>query len=297
VSAYDDAVKSLVNGGYTHRIAREILAAVIAETRADDQRRWAARIREVGSAKGWSTWAAAYMDPDVEFVDTAMPSTETIVAELRRLDRAAGFREAAERLLAERRQHATRAVFCDGITYCADQLAQWADSLERQKDTSSGIQPAEGESTPAEPLIVSRYDTAMEPAPEEEPVFTVGAVAEDGQPVALLFDQETRTKVAGWLAPDAIAAVQLAHCTSFEIPWPGQWRPLLIHRSYAGGDRWWISDREGRRWHRDLGFVYEAMNEAEHTRTDTRFPLAEAWPLAHRIAAGEAPARAEGGES
>lgn len=51
------------------------------------------------------------------------------------------------------------------------------------------------------PLVVSRYDVAMEPAPGEEPVFTVGAIAEDGRPVALLFDPETRRKVAGWLAP------------------------------------------------------------------------------------------------
>lgn len=53
----------------------------------------------------------------------------------------------------------------------------------------------------AVPLVVSRYDVAMEPAPEEEPVLTVGAVAEDGSPVTLLFDPETRRKVAGWLAP------------------------------------------------------------------------------------------------
>jgi hypothetical protein len=53
----------------------------------------------------------------------------------------------------------------------------------------------------ATPLVVSRFDVAMEPAPEEEPVLTVGAIAEDGRPVALLFDEETRRKVAGWLAP------------------------------------------------------------------------------------------------
>ncbi|MDX2749620.1 hypothetical protein PV413_03360 [Streptomyces scabiei] len=51
------------------------------------------------------------------------------------------------------------------------------------------------------PLVVSRYDTAIEPAPEEDPVLTVGAIAEDGRPVALLFDEETRAKVSGWLAP------------------------------------------------------------------------------------------------
>ncbi|MGW3197152.1 hypothetical protein ACWDBD_21685 [Streptomyces sp. NPDC001118] len=33
------------------------------------------KIREVGTAKGWSVWAAAYLDPDVEFVDTGMHST------------------------------------------------------------------------------------------------------------------------------------------------------------------------------------------------------------------------------
>lgn len=52
-----------------------------------------------------------------------------------------------------------------------------------------------------EPLIVDRFDVAMEPALEDEQVFTVGAIAEDGRPVALCFDVEDRRKVAGWLAP------------------------------------------------------------------------------------------------
>jgi hypothetical protein len=212
----------------------------------------------------------------------------------------------------------------------------------------------------SEPLIVSRYDTAIEPAPEEEPVLTVGAIAEDGRPVALLFDEETRAKVAGWLAPadaDKTAELErlrrfasvtdrrhdeirarlatvdirdsaeawdlgmaiiatldgplhpdsdtatrgestpapaelLAHATAFEVPRPGNLLPLLLQRSYAGGDRWAICDREGRRWDRDDGWMYEGQHLDERTRTDTRFPLAEAWPLAHRIAAGEPPARA-----
>lgn len=50
-------------------------------------------------------------------------------------------------------------------------------------------------------LIVSRFDVAYEPAPEEEPVLTIGAIAEDGRPVALLLDEETRRKVAGWVGP------------------------------------------------------------------------------------------------
>ncbi|KUF18414.1 hypothetical protein [Streptomyces silvensis] len=51
-----------------------------------------------------------------------------------------------------------------------------------------------------EPLVVSRFDTAIEPAPEEEPVLTIGAIAEEGRPVALLLDVESRAKVAAWLS-------------------------------------------------------------------------------------------------
>ncbi|QQC89868.1 hypothetical protein [Streptomyces alfalfae] len=58
----------------------------------------------------------------------------------------------------------------------------------------------------ADPLIVDRFDTATEPAPEDEPVLIVGAIAADGQPVALLFDAEARAKVAAWLTPQADSA-------------------------------------------------------------------------------------------
>ena len=101
---------------------------------------------------------------------------------------------------AEVDQHLRRILAED--TYLSFQQAIGAQAMageaERGKDTS------DGESTPgpAEPLIVSRYDVVMEPAPEEDHVLTVGALAEDGRPVALLFDQEARRRVAGWLAPD-----------------------------------------------------------------------------------------------
>ncbi|AZM54137.1 hypothetical protein DMA15_17465 [Streptomyces sp. WAC 01529] len=52
-----------------------------------------------------------------------------------------------------------------------------------------------------DPLIVDRFDVAMEPAPEDPPVLIVGATASDGMPVALFFDVEDRAKVASWLAP------------------------------------------------------------------------------------------------
>ncbi|MDX2545885.1 hypothetical protein ACOT81_38135 [Streptomyces sp. WI04-05B] len=57
--------------------------ALVAASDAELLREWSVKIREVGAAKGWSVWAAAGMDPDVEFVGTGMPSTETVVAELR----------------------------------------------------------------------------------------------------------------------------------------------------------------------------------------------------------------------
>lgn len=82
-----------------------------------------------------------------------------------------------------------------------------------------------------------------------------------------------------------LAEKLLAHAAAFEIPWPGHPFPLWLQRSYTGDDRWWIGDGEGRRWHREYGFVYEGP-DSERTRTDTRFPLTEAWPLAQGIAAG-----------
>ncbi|MEV4033424.1 hypothetical protein [Streptomyces umbrinus] len=204
----------------------------------DVLRAWSAKIREVGTAKGWSVWAAAFLDPDVEFIDTDMPSTETIVAELRRLDRVAVLREAADMVhaMADPRCH------CGGCDSCAargyaDQLRRIADGEVQEKSTRDGSQPTVGIATPA--------------------------------PAALL-----------------------AHATAFEVPRPGNLVPLLLQRSYAGGDRWAICDREGRRWDRDGGWMYEGQHLDERTRTDTRFPLAEAWPLAHRIAAREPVARA-----
>ncbi|WP_406168914.1 hypothetical protein [Streptomyces sp. NBC_00996] len=92
-------------------------------------------------------------------------------------------------------------------------VGQWAERIGCAPKTPDAVVGAFRDEVlaehQAEPLIVSRYDVAMEPAPEEEPVLTVGAVAEDGRPVALLFDLEARAKVAGWLAPseDAVTFV------------------------------------------------------------------------------------------
>lgn len=58
------------------------------------------------------------------------------------------------------------------------------------------------------PLMVSRFDTAMEPALEDEQIFIVGAVDEHGHPVALCFDRDDRRKVGGWLMPDKTEAAE-----------------------------------------------------------------------------------------
>lgn len=75
-----------------------------------------------------------------------------------------------------------------------DVLFRMADKISR-----GAIRPPL--SKDADPLVVSRFDVAIEPAPEEEQILTVGCIAEDGRPVALLLNAETRAKVAEWLAP------------------------------------------------------------------------------------------------
>lgn len=79
-------------------------------------------------------------------------------------------------------------------------LVHYADSPnpELTADTLMANARREGEE---DVLVVTRFDTAIEPAPEEEQVLTIGAIADDGRPVGLLLDEETRRKVAGWLAP------------------------------------------------------------------------------------------------
>ncbi|SHI67129.1 helix-turn-helix transcriptional regulator [Streptomyces sp. 3214.6] len=127
------------NGG-----APETPEAVVEASESELLRAWAAKVREVGAAKGWSVWAAAFMDPDVPFVDTDMPSTETIVAELRRLDRADALERFADEINALGDDHELGPGWGDA----ADRARSKAASLRREKDTSGGHQPAEGESTP-----------------------------------------------------------------------------------------------------------------------------------------------------
>ncbi|MFI5687835.1 hypothetical protein [Streptomyces sp. NPDC051636] len=107
--------------------------------------------------------------------------------------------------LAEARTAAAAEQLVDDTDHPGDQgYRQAIDDV-----VSALTQLAEGDGREVTPLVVSRFDVAMEHAPEETPGLTVGGIAEDGRPVALVFDEETRAKVAGWLAPTADAASEL----------------------------------------------------------------------------------------
>ncbi|MYR28648.1 MULTISPECIES: hypothetical protein [unclassified Streptomyces] len=83
-----------------------------------------------------------------------------------------------------------------------------------------------GTPTP-EPLIVSRFDVAIEPAPEEDPVLTIGCIAEGGRPVALLLDPEARRKVHEWTRPGMppLGAPRRIRVVSTEAgAWRVRWR-------------------------------------------------------------------------
>ena len=87
-------------------------------------------------------------------------------------------------------------------------------------------------------------------------------------------------------APASRAAELLALATVLEIPRPGTAIPLQLRRSYGHTDRWAICDRTGRRWHREHGWVFEPQGiRDEALRDATRYTLAEAEPLARRLAA------------
>ncbi|WP_431781779.1 hypothetical protein [Streptomyces chumphonensis] len=110
------------------------------------------------------------------------------------------------RLLAELDAH-SRAREVERLRARVDELVQQRDDL-LVEDARAEMR-REPQLAPV-PLVVSRFDAVMEPAPEEPPVLTIGAVAEDGRPVALLLDPEARAKVARWLGADRAAVLRQA---------------------------------------------------------------------------------------
>ncbi|MGW2582983.1 hypothetical protein ACWCYZ_16880 [Streptomyces virginiae] len=74
--------------------------------------------------------------------------------------------------------------------------------------------------------------------------------------------------------------------SAIEVPRSGNALPLLLQRIHGHINRWAICDRTGRRWTRHVGWCPEFGGITdEHLRDDARFTLAEALPLARRLAA------------
>lgn len=97
---------------------------------------------------------------------------------------------------------------------------------------------------------------------------------------------QTVDTVLAELPGEVSQAVELlALATVLEIPRPGNALPLQLRRSYGYEDRWAICDREGRRWHREHGWVMQDDGlRDEKDRDASRYTLAEAVPLARRLA-------------
>ncbi|MGW3490596.1 hypothetical protein [Streptomyces sp. NPDC001054] len=109
---------------------------------------------------------------------------------------------------------------------------------------------------PRIPLVVSRFDVAMEPAPEEDPVLTIGCIAEDGRPVALLLDPEARKKIARWVAPQRKRPPAI---------------PNGVHVVSNGGDGWIVKWRKRRNdRHKDFATRPEADAFARELRETAR---------------------------
>jgi hypothetical protein len=79
------------------------------------------------------------------------------------------------------------------------------------------------------------------------------------------------------------AALLQASVTVLEVPRPDPLSPLQLRLAAGHTDRWAICDRTGRRWGRDGRWCYEP--EREELCDDSRWPLAEALPLAQQLAA------------
>lgn len=72
-----------------------------------------------------------------------------------------------------------------------------AEAAAPEKDTRDPWS-LKGESTPA--LVIDRFDGAdPESTPDDDEVLRIGAVTQDGRPVTLVLDAETRARVASWL--------------------------------------------------------------------------------------------------
>ncbi|CAM5718894.1 hypothetical protein [Streptomyces fumanus] len=122
----------------------------------------------------------------------------------------------------------------------------------------------------AMPLVVSRFDTATEPAPEEDQVLTVCCIAEDGRPVALLLDLETRAKVARWLAPPSEVdgdVPRRSHLLA-DISKGGRWKTGRVCRWYEDHGYTGLGARTARR---DLAVLRDSGFLVQHDEEGVRY--------------------------
>ncbi|MDX2841450.1 hypothetical protein PV377_21160 [Streptomyces ipomoeae] len=229
--------------------------------------------------------------------DATRTPGEAIVSGL--ASRRGGTKEAAKALLdahrAEVLREALEAVEGEQLH---DDTNHPEDKAYRQAidDAVTAVSRLAGAEAEAVPLVVARFDTAMEPAPEEKPVFVVGAIAENGRPVALCFDPEGRRKVAGWLAPSEVTATTALNAAADEID-KAQSRlvakktvvNILRRRAYQVGEEataeaatatpFFQPGRTYTRRRRD-GSVHRFT--CEHLTTDPQTEQREAWGWLHR---------------
>ncbi|MEV6102672.1 hypothetical protein [Nocardia sp. NPDC051981] len=134
-----------------------------------------------------------------------------------------------------------------------------------------------------EPLIVRRFDIAMEPAPEEEQVLTIGCIAADGRPVALLLNLDDRPKVAGWLALEPGTSMHTTLTEAYLDAWEEQRENVRLRLALE-------SARRGRRELRARVAELEAQQAAvlalhrKHADSDHCFADDETWPCNTRAA-------------
>jgi hypothetical protein len=129
----------------------------------------------------------------------------------------------------------------------------------------------------------------------DAPVRLLEPIAQIGHLHDCVAAQKHRADTLNWIskeqrqranAAEARVAELEATVTALEVPRPGNAFPLVLQRSYGHADRWAICDRQGRRWTRGAGWCPESGGIADdRLRNAARFTLAEALPLARRLAA------------
>ncbi|MEU9777737.1 hypothetical protein [Streptomyces sp. NPDC047968] len=104
-----------------------------------------------------------------------------------------------------------------GIQGAATRVARLAEAAGAAtgKDTRTSSMLAQGESTP---LVVSRLDVVVYPAPGDDLHLTIGAVADTGRPVTLVLDHGTQARLAGWLGHTTPPRAYLARAEGNPAP-------------------------------------------------------------------------------